>query len=135
MAGNKTTWLSNSALAHFLKAGTDVAQPTALYLALFTADPTNAGAYTNEIPNSNGYQRMAVTFTTATTGTTSNNADILWPAYTGTNNPVVTYVALVDSPTIGAGNMYYHAPASPSQTLAQNAQFKVASGTFTVTES
>lgn len=134
MAGNKTTFLSNAVLQQYLKAGTAPAAPTSLYLALFTADPGNAGAFTNEL-SGNGYQRMAVTFTTASNGSCSNNADIVWPAYTGTNNPVVTYVGVVDSATAGAGNMYYHAPASPTQTLAQNAQFKIASGGFTITES
>lgn len=135
MSGTKTTYFANAVQQHFLKTGAAVAQPIGLYLALFTTDPGIAGSFTNELPNANGYQRMAITFGAPSNGVSSNTVDILWPAYTGTNSPAVTYVGLVDSPTIGAGNMYHHAPSSPSQTLAQNAQYKIAAGAFTDTES
>ena len=82
-----------------------------LYVALLTAAPTNAstGATITEA-NYTGYARVATTGSSwnASTGTSpatvSNSAAITFPACTGSTS-TVTYFALLDSATLGAGNM------------------------------
>ena len=47
-----------------------------VYLAMYTSNPTAADSGTEIVIGTGGYARQAITFSTATTGTTSNSADI-----------------------------------------------------------
>lgn len=81
--------------------------PTTVYMALFTADPTDAGVLTNEVVGS-PYARVSSTslFSTfdLTTGiaTNSSNVDFGIPA---ANWGTVTHAAILDALTVG--NMLY----------------------------
>lgn len=85
------------------------------YVALHTADPTDAGtgtecSYTN-------YVRKAATWTAPANGVTQNTAQIDFPA-NGSGSPVaVAYVGVWDNGTAGAGNLLFHAQLSTSKTL------------------
>ena len=92
--------MSNSAENKVLKAllqGTDIdfRASANLYLALFTADPTESGSFTNEATYT-GYARVAMAKASAWTdgGSTFTNAGLLqFPQCTGGNN-VITHFAV-----------------------------------------
>ena len=92
--------MSNSAENKVLKAllqGTDIdfRASANLYLALFTADPTESGVFTNEA-NFTGYARVAVAKASGWTdgGSTFTNASLIqFPQCTAGNN-TITHFAL-----------------------------------------
>ena len=112
MAGNMTDYLENKLLEHTL-GQTAFSMPTNVYLALFTADPTDAGTLTNELPNANNYARVDFTalMGTASSGAINNNTDVAFATATG-DWGVVSHIAVMDSPTLGSGNMLYHSQLS-----------------------
>ena len=107
MAGALTLYARNKLVEHSLGL-TAWTMPTNVYMGLFTADPTDAGLLTNELPNQDNYARvnLATLLGTASNGTVTNIANILF------NTPTidwgsVTHLGLIDSPTHGSGNMLY----------------------------
>ena len=102
--------------------------PTALFVALFTAAPTDTGGGTEVTGGS--YARVSVTSSltawagtqaaasttasTGTSGTTSNNATITYPAPTA-NWGVVTSYAVFDAAS--AGNMLIYGTLTTSKTV------------------
>src|SRR5256885_15593366 len=75
--------------------------PTNLYVALFTANPTDSGGGTEV--SGNGYARQAVAtggsaWTETTPGTTLTNAsDITFPVNTGSDWGTITGMAIFDA--------------------------------------
>ena len=92
--------MSNTAENKVLKAllqGTDIdfRASANLYLALFTADPTESGSFANEA-NYTGYARVAMAKATSWTdgGSTFTNASLIqFPQCTAGNN-TITHFAL-----------------------------------------
>lgn len=126
------TFLENEVLN--LLRGVNITAPTTVYLALFSVDPGQSGALTNEISATNtGYTRQAITFgTPAANGSISNTADILF-GQTGSAGYTVAAVGLMDSATIGAGNCLWHGNLAASKTLASGGDtFKISSGSLTI---
>ena len=85
--------MSNTAENKVLKAllqGTDIdfRASANLYLALFTADPTEAGVFTNEA-NYTGYARVAMPKASAWTDVATNYTDMSYSAGT----PIANYYA------------------------------------------
>ena len=76
MANNMTDYLEKELLDHTLNVAS-FTFPT-LHLALFTADPTEAGVLTNEVANAGAYARVALAakFAAATSETSANTAEI-----------------------------------------------------------
>lgn len=124
---NMTDFLENK-LVDYLFRGQAFTAPATLYIALFTAAPSDAGGGTEVTGGS--YARASVSSslanwagtqsvgsTTASTGTggqTSNNATISFPAPTA-NWGVVTHFAIFDAAT--AGNPLIWAALSTSKTV------------------
>ena len=102
-------YLENAVLDHTLGT-TPYTQPTA-YIALYTVAPTDSTAGT-EVSAGLGYTRQAVTFGAASGGTASNSAQITIGPNTTTNWGDIVGVALVDSSTIGAGNILFYTAIS-----------------------
>lgn len=111
--GSLSDFAENALLNHLF--GSAHTPAAAVYLALCTADPTDAGtgASMNEAANSNNYARKAITFAAAASrkvvqsgAVTFNQASGAW----GT----ITHWAIVDSGTYGAGNMLAHGAFSAS---------------------
>lgn len=126
MAG-MSDYLENKILNYVLK-GTAYAAPSAIYVALFTADPTDAGTGTEV--TGGAYARQAITFNTATIGSSATSVDVLFPiasAAWGT----VTHIGLYDAAT--AGNLLFSSALTTSKTVASGDQIKVAAGDVTVT--
>lgn len=92
-------------------------KPATVVIALCTAAPTDAstGATIPEVASAFGYSR--VTFGPADAnwsapiagdGTTKNVTAITFPQASGGSWGTITYVAIVDSATYGAGNMLFY---------------------------
>ena len=103
---------------HLFRTAT-FAKPAALYVALHTADPTDAG--TGAEVTGGAYARVQRnpldanwTAASATDGATTNAADIVYPAPTA-NWGVVTHFSLWDAAT--AGNMLAHGPLTTPRTI------------------
>src|SRR3990172_8390065 len=77
-----------------------------VYLALATADPTDAGtgASMSEVPNSGSYARTAIAFGAASARRVTQSGAVVFPEATGSWG-TVTHWAILDSATHGAGNM------------------------------
>jgi hypothetical protein len=99
---------------------TAFATPTA-YIALCTADPTDAGtgASMNEVTNTAAYARVATAggdWDAAAAGAIANATAIEFIQASG-NWSTVTHFALVDSGTYGAGNMLAHGALTASKAV------------------
>jgi len=138
-----SNYLENKLVDHVLRA-TSFPVPATLYVALYTAAPSDAGGGTEVTGGS--YARAAVgPSTTAwtatqggtagassgTSGQTANAADIPFPSPTA-NWGVVTHFGIHDA--ITAGNLLIWAPLTPSQTVnGGDAAPKFLAGALTVT--
>ena len=128
MAG-KSDYLENKDIDHNLGTAA-YTSPSAVYVALFTADPTDTGDTTNEI-SGGGYARTQVTFAAASGGSASNSADVTFPQATA-DWGTITHFGLFDAST--AGNMLYSGALTASKTVSNGDTFKFATGDLTVTE-
>jgi len=79
---------------------------TSIYLALFTADPTDVGLLTNEPSRSNGYSRTEITFSVAASRTIIQTPQVTFPQCSGGGWGTITYWGITDSLT--DGNMLAH---------------------------
>lgn len=107
-------------------AFTAVATP---YLALFTADPTDAG--TGAEATWTGYARQSMSFATAsgTGGSISTDAAITFPATDA--SVTITHFGIMDAAT--NGNLLYHTPLDASKALSSADVISFDSGNITVT--
>jgi hypothetical protein len=94
-----TDYLENRVLDHIFRATASTA-PAAVYLALYTVAPTDAGGGTEV--TGGGYARQAITFGAASGGAISNTAAVSFTA-SGANFGTVVAVAILDAST--SGNM------------------------------
>lgn len=98
-----TQYLAKKWLDHLLGTAS-FTMPTAVYLGLFSADPTSSGSLSNEIA-SGGYGRQAITSlmeeTVLTTGIAVNDDAVAFP--TPTADYDVTHYGVMDA--VSAGNM------------------------------
>lgn len=124
MAGSLSDYAENKLLDHVLGT-TSYTKPTT-YVALYTVAPSDSSAGT-EVSNSGGssYARQAASFSAASGGTTSNSANIDF-----TNMPACTVVAIgiLDSGTIGAGNLLVWGTLATNKTLDLLDTLRIATG-------
>lgn len=100
-----------------------------VYLALCTADPTDAGtgAAMNEVPDANGYARTAITFGAAASRRVTQSAQVTFPQASG-DWGTVTHWAVLDDNTHGAGNMLAHGAFGVSKAIVNGNTPSVAVG-------
>ena len=113
---------AENALANHISTNAAYTSVATLYLALCTADPTDAGtgASMNEVANSGSYARTAIAFAAAASRRITQNAGVTFPTATGSWG-TVTHWAILDSATHGAGNLLaYGAFASSFSVLTGN---------------
>lgn len=126
-----TNYMENAVLQHFLKGGVAIAQPTNLYVSLHTADPTEVGNVSEmTTADFSNYARKLATFGAPTNGVGSTTADLLWD-FNGGVNKTVSHVVIWDAVT--AGNALFYGPLTASKTLASGDQFKITTGTLSIT--
>jgi hypothetical protein len=108
MAGSLSDYLEAAVLNHILK-GSAYSQPTNIYLALYTAAPTDSGGGT-EVPNTNAYVRQIVNAWTVS-GTSPSQAQntnlITFPAATPSGWGTIVAWGLLDTLTSGTGNLLW----------------------------
>lgn len=122
-----------AAIVNHIFRGTSFAAPTTLYVALYTAAPTDAGGGTEVTGGS--YARVAVTCNTTnwgapgTNGTTSNSNAITFPTATANWGNVVA-VAFFDAAS-GGNMLIWLTQTSTAVNSGQTASF--AAGALSVT--
>jgi hypothetical protein len=134
MAGSFSDFLENKILNVYFGA-TAYAAPATLYLALFTASPTDAGGGTEA--SGGNYGRLAITNNTTNfpnaTGTTpvskSNGAAFTYPAATWTGT-IVSW-GLFDAAS--AGNLIAWADLTASKTVSSGDVVQFDIGNLTIT--
>lgn len=133
MAGSKSDYLENEILDHVL-GGADYARPATVYIALFTASPTDAGGGTEVTGGS--YARVAVTndatnWPAASSGTKQNGTAITFIQATASWGTVVA-MGIFDAST--AGNLLYWGDLTTSKSIASGDTAEIAIGGITITE-
>ena len=123
-------YLENKVLDHFLGTASTTA-PAAVYLALFTSDPTDAGSGTEVSTSGTAYSRQSIAFSSASSGSTSNSADVEFSQATGSGFGTVTHFGIYDAST--AGNLLFHGALTSSKTIDAGDVFKIASGNLSIT--
>jgi hypothetical protein len=127
--GSLNNFTENEVLDHILKVGS-YSPPATIYLALFTANPGEAGTLTYEA-NYTGYARTAITFGSATDRSITQNAQVTFPDCGGGSNDI-TYFGLMDSDVEGAGNMLAYGSFITLKTVTSGYTPFVASGQVVV---
>ena len=105
-------------------------RPSAWYLALFTAAPSDSGGGT-EVSGA-GYTRKTVNFNAASSpgGTTSNSAIVAWTA-AGGDYGMVTHVGIFDASS--AGNLLWQGALSASKNVTDGDTIQFSAGNLTLT--
>ena len=130
---SKSDYLENALLDHVLGGG-DYTRPATVYIALYTAAPTDAGGGKEVAGGS--YARKAVTnnatnWPAAAGGSKSNGTAIAFPTATADWGTVVAF-GLFDASS--GGNLLYWGALSASQSIPNGATASFAVGTLTVLE-
>ena len=125
-----TNHTENLVLTWLLTTGS-ATRPTAWYVGLFTAAPSDAGGGT-EVSGS-GYVRKATgTITVSGTDTTAtNSAAIEFAAASGGNWGTITHAAIFDAET--SGNMIAWAQLTTARTINDGDVFRIPATSLTVT--
>jgi hypothetical protein len=105
-------------------------RPTAWYVALYTAGPSDTGGGTEV--SGNDYARTAVTFSVSGTNptTATNTGNVEFPTATGSWG-TITHVAVFDAST--NGNMLAYAELSASKTIGSGDVFRIPTGDLDIT--
>jgi hypothetical protein len=119
-------YLETKVLDHVF-GGTSYTAPSTLYVALFTAAPSDSGGGTEV--SGGAYARQTIAFTTSG-DTTSNNAAIEFPTATA-NYGTVTHVGIYDASS--AGNLMAWASLTSSKTIETGDVFRIPSGDLDIT--
>jgi hypothetical protein len=125
-----TNYTENLVLTWLLTNGS-ATRPTAWFVGLFTAAPSDTGGGT-EVSGS-GYAREATgTITVSGTATTAtNDAAIEFDPASGGNWGTITHAAIFDAST--GGNMIAWAELTTSRTINDGDVFRIPAGSLTVT--
>ena len=99
-------------LLDWLMTNGTATRPTAWYVGLYTAAPSDSGGGTEV--SGNGYAREAVTFAAATSpgGTTSNTGAVSFTA-SGGNWGTITHIGIHDA--VSGGNLLWHGAMTVSK--------------------
>ena len=112
--------------------GQNITAPTTVYVGLASSATSDAmtGASVPELANSDGYARVAVTFTAPSGGAINEISNVAAVNFTATADwATATHFFIVDSSTHGAGNMLAHAALTQPVSIlsGQTRQFPIGS--------
>ena len=106
------------------------------YIALYTADPGEAGTATTNEATYGSYARVTVTaatgFSAASGGSSDNTGLIQFPECTS-GSETITYVAIVTTVS-GAGQIIYSGALTASRAISTGIQPQFAIGALIITE-
>lgn len=122
-----SNYLENALINATLR-NTSYTSPATVYVALHTADPTDAG--TGAEVSGGSYARTAVTFGAPSDGVTTNSADVEFPQATGSWG-TIGWIGLWDASS--SGNLLYHTALDASKAIDTGDIFKIATGNLSVT--
>lgn len=122
-----SNYLENALINGTLR-GTTYTAPSAVYVALFTSDPTDAGTGTEV--SGGGYARQVATFAAPSNGATVNSAAVEFPQATA-NWGTIGWLGLYDAAT--GGNLLYHTALTTAKTIDTGDIFKFAASSISVT--
>jgi len=117
-------------LLDWLMTTDSVTRPTAWYVALYTAAPSDSGGGTEV--TGNGYSRQSVTMASATSpgGTTSNTGAVSFTA-SGGDWGSITHIGIHDAST--SGNLLWHGAMTASKTVADGDTLEFSIGNIDLT--
>jgi hypothetical protein len=124
MPGNLTNYLESKLIDHFLGT-TTYTKPSAVYVGLFTVTPGEAGGGTEVSGGS--YARQAATFGAASSGSTTNNANIDFAGM-----PAATTVAIGIFDALTSGNMLLYGALTTNKTTDAGDTLRIATGSLSV---
>ena len=124
MAGNLSNYLEDKLIDHFLGT-TTYTKPSAVYVALYTVAPGDAGGGTEVTGGS--YARQTATFTASSGGATSNDANIDF-----TNMPAATVVAIGIHDNVSAGNLLLWGTLTTNKTTDAGDTLRNATGVLDI---
>ena len=122
-----SNWLENALINATLR-NTSFTSPAAVYVGLYTSDPTDANTGTEVSGGS--YTRTAVTMGAPSNGVSTNTAAVEFPQASGSWG-TVGWIGILDASS--AGNLLYHTPLDTSKTISSGDIFKIAIGGLSVT--
>jgi len=133
MAGSKSNYLENEILDHVL-GGADYSRPATVYVALYTAAPTDAGGGTEV--SGGDYARATVVnndtnFPAADSGAKSNGTDITFATASDSWGTVVAF-GILDAAS--EGHLLLWADLTASKTIDSGDTAKFAAGDLDYTE-
>lgn len=129
MSGNLTTFLENAWANHLLR-NTAYTPAATVYCAALTA-LTNAQAGTVTEVTGGAYARVAITFSAAASGQTSNSGALVFPTATA-GWGTVTALGIYDASS--AGNLLYWMTMGTSQTVNNGDSFTIQTAQLVVTQ-
>lgn len=96
-----TNFAEDLILAWVFTTGT-ATRPTAWYVALHTADPTETGAVAEVVVGTDAdYVRKSITFAAPSGGTTASSAAVSWTVDAASGGYTVTHISIWDAATTG----------------------------------
>ncbi len=131
-AGGIVTDHAHELLNHIFR-NTAMTDAGDVYLALFTADPTDTGSIANEIVASVGYARQLITFAGASGGSASSNTQEDFGPATGAGFGTVTHCAIAKAGTRAVADLMYHMALDASETVSAGLSLRFNSGQVTIT--
>lgn len=121
---------SEKLLIDWLMTNGSATRPTAWYVALYTAAPSDSGGGTEV--SGNGYAREAVTFDAGSSpgGTTSNSGAVSFTAAGGSWG-TITHIGIFDAST--SGNLLWHGALTAPKTVGDGDTLEFAVGNIDLT--
>ena len=105
-----------------------VTRPTAWYVGLFTADPTDTGSGATEITGNN-YSRVSATFSVSG-ATATTTAAVEFAAATGSWG-TISHIGIFDASS--GGNLIAHSALTASKAIASGDVFRIPTGDIDIT--
>ena len=122
-----SNYLENALINATLR-NTTYTSPAAVYIGLYTSDPTDANTGTEVSGGS--YTRTAVTMGAPSNGVSTNTAAVEFPQASGSWG-TVGWIGILDATS--SGNLLYHTALDTSKTISSGDIFKIAIGGLSVT--
>lgn len=128
MPGSKSDYLETAVL-NWIRGTTMPSAPTTIYLAAFTATPSDAGGGTEV--SGGAYARRPVTLAAPSDGQITNSAQVVFADATA-DWGTITAIGLFDAST--SGNLLGWATLGTSKVINNGARLVVDAGAFTFAE-
>lgn len=122
-------YLETKVLDHVF-GGTSYTAPTTLYVALFTAAPSDSGGGTEVSTSGTAYARQTITFTTSG-GTTSNTSAVEYSTAIGSGFGTVVSMGIFDAST--SGNLLAYGNLTVSKSVSAGDVFRFNASAIDIT--